>query len=174
MVNTKNAVFQTLKSRKKIRSLMQISDFLKKKQLATSTMLLKMPQHELRTSGNTVDSSFVKLSCNWSQTSQREEAQTQIRAPDATTARPSASQKLNATAGFRCSQGGREATKHPSQDASTATADSVLVPRDPDYVREDEDLASKPRAKKKFKSASVSISQEAINAILPSSPTYDN
>jgi hypothetical protein len=162
-----------------------VSNYLKEKQVTTSTLLHKTPKHKLRTPRITVDeqsslssdSSSDELSSIWGQGPQIEEAEPQIRppVPTSTTPRqssPAVPQKLSVTAEVHCSQGGTKVNKDPTEAVPVAETDSVSAPAVP-APSDDEDFTvkiSRKKQKRLLKSASVAISEEALNAILPATP----
>ena len=182
---------KTNTSTTKIRNQKQTAtNYLKEKHVATSTLLNKTPKHKLRTPRITVDnqsslsseSSSDELSGIWGQAPQTEETEPQIRSPVPTSTSPSHSsppipQKLSVTAEVHCSQGGTKVNMDPTEAVPIAVADSVSAPAVP-ASSEDEDFTvqisrkkQKQKQKNSLKLASVAISEEAINAILPATPT---
>jgi hypothetical protein len=163
-----------------------VSNYLKEKHVTTSTLVHQTPKHKLSTAHIPMDeqtslsseSSSDELSSIWGHGPQTEEAEPQIRpsVPTSTTPKqssPPVIQKMSVTAEVHCSQGGTKVNKGPTEAVPIAEADSVSAPA-VTAPSEDEDFTvqiSRRKQKKSLKSASVAISEEAINAILPATPT---
>jgi hypothetical protein len=161
------------------------SDFLKDKDITTSTILRKKPRHQLRSpiKNNDLSSSpsesSDELGSIWGLSSLPEPASNRTKTPEITSQSlsspisPPRVQKLTVTVHIHCSQEGSKATKLPNAQAQAKKSDSVSArpttqqSADLNNISEDKGFIVQVSLKNPSKPTTVTVSEEAVTTSLP-------